>query len=104
MVEEARGGTAKSPSLLEGFFDQSSLESVSQGPADDFATVEIHDCGQINPTSGATDIGDVGHPDLVNASWQALFVQPVGSGAIEMLAVGGAGPEGSFGLGLYVIA
>src|SRR5262249_53852105 len=100
MVEEARGGTAQSPSLLEGFFDQRTLEGVSQGPADDLAAIKIHDCGQINPASGAADIGDVGHPDLVKPSRQALFPEAVGSGAIEVLAVGSARAEGSFGLGL----
>src|SRR5215831_17141241 len=104
MVEEARGGTAKSPSLLEGFFHQRRVQSIPQGPAEDFATVKVHHRGQADPASGGTQIGNVGHPDLVDGSREAPFPQAIGSRAIEMLTVGGAGTEGPFGLGPNAMA
>src|SRR5580765_2859569 len=104
MVKEARSGTTQSPSLLQGFFDQRALKSVTQGPADDFAAIEIHHCSQIDPASGAADIGNVGYPGLVDAGGQAVLLETIGHGAIEVLAIGSAGTEGPFGLGLYVIA
>jgi hypothetical protein len=38
---------------------------LSQGPADDFPGIQVHDSGKIEPAFLGIDIDDIGHPGLV---------------------------------------
>ena len=72
-VEDQAGQRiARSQGLLESSADQISAQMVGQGPADDLARAEVDDHGQIEPSGGGGDEGDVTGPDLVGLGGQRL--------------------------------
>ena len=74
----------------EGVERQAGLEIFLHSPADDFAAVEIHDAGQIEPTFPGSNVGNVADPNLVDAGRRALSGQAIGGDGMRMVAVGGA--------------
>src|SRR4029077_4481989 len=104
MVEEARGGSAQRQGLCEGCFHQRTFQSITQGPADDLAAVEIHNCGQVDPAAGGPEVSNIGHPRLIDPGQLPSLGEAIGSSAIEMVAVGRAGTKGSFGFGADLVA
>src|SRR5215472_18053729 len=103
MVKEPGSGTASKQSLLEGFFHQRGIQRMADGPANDSAAVEVHDCGQINPTSNGPDVGDIRHPGLIGPTGSRTFLEMVGSSPVAVIALGSAGTEGSFLSGAHVL-
>src|SRR6185436_16179089 len=99
MVEEPGSWTANNQCLLQGFFHQRCLQGGADKPANDFATAQVHDRSQINPTSHRPDVSNVGYPDLVRLCWgRRQLLGPIGCDVLGMPAVSRARPEGSLAL------
>src|SRR5215469_64526 len=96
MVEEPRSGTASNQCLLEGFFHQRSFQGRADGPTNNSATVEVHDCGQVHPTGDGPEVSDIGHPSLIGPIGSRSLLQEIGSSAAAAGTLSGAGPERSF--------
>src|SRR5579864_7913394 len=66
---------------------------VLHGPADDLATVEIHDSGQIEPALVGVDVGNVSEPDQVWCGGNEVPFDQIWSDRVTMPAVGGSRPS-----------
>ena len=73
----------------EGCQDKGRVDCRAHGPTDDFTAVEVQDTGEIKPTRGGGDVGDVSDPDLVGGSGLWRFSQAIGSDGVVVVAVGG---------------
>ena len=78
MVQEPRRRAASLPSPLQGFCDQSSVQTLARGPANDFSTAGVQGNGEIEPTLGGGQISYVALPDLIG---------PIGGGDFCQLIV-----------------
>jgi hypothetical protein len=52
---------------LQGGQGQTLMEIAAQVPAADRPRENIHEYGQVNELAAETDVGDVGHPDLIRS-------------------------------------
>ena len=59
-------GLTSLESSLQVFFDDRGVQTILQGPADDFTALQIHDSGEIKPALSGGDIGDVADPELID--------------------------------------
>ena len=59
--------------------DQSGVDCLAHGPADDFATMEVQYTGEIEPTLVGEIVGDIGDPDLVGSGGLWGSCQEIGS-------------------------
>jgi hypothetical protein len=74
----------------EGVEDQSGVDGIGHGPADDLSAEEIENGGEEKPAFAGMDVGDVGHPDLVGRGGLRGLGQAVGSDGVVVVAIGGA--------------
>ena len=65
MVEQAGLGFAAELGLRESLEGEGSLAVRLEGPADNFAAEQIHECGQIKPALARAEVSDVCDPDLI---------------------------------------
>src|ERR1700745_3543169 len=66
---------------------------ICHRPADDFAAVEIHQRGQIEPALLGLDVSDVGEPDLVRSSGDEVALEKIGGVREIGRLVGGPHPS-----------
>lgn len=92
MMKEAfrRKRLAMFDSHGEGIEGQAGLEIFLHSPADDFAAVEIHNAGEIEPTFPGSNVGNVTDPDLINGGGSGPVGQAIGREGMRMVAIGGA--------------
>ena len=83
-------------SLVKSVEDEIGAEVVGEFPAEDASGVEIDDDGEIEPTGGGGDEGDVAGPGLVGSGGRRLMEEEIGRRFIGA-AVAGFGQE-VFGL------
>jgi hypothetical protein len=96
VVDKARARRASLDSLLEGLLDQAGFEMVGRSPAEDFAAIEVHDGGQIEPALDGKDVSNVADPDPVGGGdWWGLNQMVLGDGQ-AVTRVGSFGSEGAF--------
>jgi len=72
--------------------DQSGVDCLAHGPADDFAAVEVQNAGEIEPTLIGENVGDIGDPGLVECTGFLGFCQGIGSNWVIVVAIGGLDP------------
>src|SRR5258708_37196393 len=65
---------------------------VLHRPADNPATMQVHDGGQIEPALIGLDVGDVGEPDAVRRGSYEVPIQQVRGDRHVVAAVGGPHP------------
>src|SRR4249919_1736985 len=65
---------------------------IRHRPADDLAAVEVHDCGQIEPSLIGLDVGDVGEPDPVRRGGDEVPIEQVRGDREVVTAVGRSCP------------
>ena len=64
--------------------EEADVEQGGEGPADDAPGAEVDDDGQIEPTGGGGNTGNVSRPDLVGLGREGLVGQQVGRGAVKL--------------------
>ena len=69
--------------------DQSGVDCLAHGPADDFATMEVQYTGEIEPTLVGENVGDISDPDLVGSSGLWCFCQQIRSYWVIVVTIGG---------------
>ena len=74
----------------EGVERQAGFQIFLHGPADDFAAVEIHDAGEIEPAFPGSNVGNVTDPDLINGRGSRPPGEAIGRDGMRMVAIGGA--------------
>ena len=77
MVDQAGARPLRRDRHPQGCQRQVGAQMIAHRPADDLATVEIQDRGQIEPALIGLDIGDVGKPDPVRRSGGEVAIEQV---------------------------
>src|SRR3954471_13197288 len=93
VYDETPSWTSSYDCLLQGLEHEAAFQRPSGGPADDAATEQIHDCGQIQPARRCFHIGDVAHPDLVGPRGWPRIHQPIRCNRMGMVTISGAHAE-----------
>jgi hypothetical protein len=68
--------------------NQSGIDAIAHGPADDLTAVEIENGGQVKPALASLDVGDVSDPDLIGSCGAGCLRQAIRSDRLVMVAVG----------------
>src|SRR6185437_945709 len=87
MADQARLWAANGQSLAECGQGETSIQAITDQPADNAPGEEIHHNSQIQPALSGPDIGDVSAPFLVRACGGKILVDQVGRDRPAVLAV-----------------
>src|SRR2546423_8265338 len=90
MMDKARPRTASLECHGEGGNGEFSAHMLAHRPADDLASEQVEDHGQVEPTFAGRDVGDIRQPDLIGPVGCEIPIQQVGGYRQGMLAVGRA--------------
>ena len=78
MTDEPSGLSLPLGGHHQGGRRQFGLHVITHGPADDLASGEIEDDGQVEPALASGQVRDVGEPDRVGQRRRELLLQEVG--------------------------
>lgn len=76
-VEDGALSGAGLECLPEGVEDEIRAEMIGQSPAEDAPGVEVDDDGEVEPTGGGGDEGDIPGPGTVRSGWKRLAVEEI---------------------------
>jgi len=87
VVEQTMGRPAMRQGHPQRPQDGGGGQALSRCPADDAATVQVHDYGHIEPTRLGAHIRQIGDPDLVGSGRRRMCSQAVGRNRLIMATV-----------------
>src|SRR5256714_15094211 len=90
MMDQARPRAASLECHGEGGNGEFGAHMLAHRPADDLASEQVEDHGQVEPTFAGRDVGDIRQPDLIGPVGYEIPIQQVGGYRQGMLAVGRA--------------
>src|SRR5881392_241430 len=90
MMDQARPRAASLECHGEGGNGEFGAQMLAHRPADDLASEQVEDHGQVEPTFAGRDVGDIRQPDLIGPVGCEIPIQQVGGYRQGMLAVGRA--------------
>jgi hypothetical protein len=61
--------------VVQGFQAKAGIHRVRQAPAQDFATVPVHHCDQVEKTFGHRNTGNISRPHLMRSGNCQIFQQ-----------------------------
>src|SRR5256885_15469276 len=99
MMDQARPRAASLECHGEGGNGEFGAHMLAHRSADDLASEQVEDHGQVEPTFAGRDVGDIRQPDLIGPVGYEIPIQQVGGYRQGMLAVGRAYAVAAWGVG-----
>ena len=99
----SRGRALAGRRQIEGRSRQLNEEIFATVVSDDPARTGVKSEGQVKPSLGGFDVGDVALPELARSIWRRHLGQPVFRDLVIVATVGGAGPKTAFLFGTQTL-